>query len=103
MRHPIRAMTQSAPTRERFMKHETLMAVVAAAMSLGGASSGAQSSRDGRTAPLPECEWCGAPEAPTTLGATLSIPAAGESGERLIVEGTVYMPDGRTPAGGVLL
>lgn len=52
--------------------------------------------------PLPECEWCGAPEAPAGLTATLIMPTRGEAGERLIVEGTVYRPDG-TPAPGVLL
>ena len=53
--------------------------------------------------PLPECEWCGAPEAPAGLTATLIMPARGEAGERLMVEGTVYRPDGKTPAAGVLL
>ena len=53
--------------------------------------------------PLPECEWCGAPEAPAGLTATLIMPTRGEAGERLIVEGTVYRPDGKTPAAGVLL
>lgn len=53
--------------------------------------------------PLPECEWCGAPEAPAGLTATLIMPTRGEAGERLIVEGTVYRPDGKTPADGVLL
>jgi protocatechuate 3,4-dioxygenase beta subunit len=53
--------------------------------------------------PLPECEWCGAPEAPAGLTATLAMPTRGDSGERLIVEGTVYRADGKTPAAGVLL
>jgi protocatechuate 3,4-dioxygenase beta subunit len=52
---------------------------------------------------LPECEWCGAPEAPAVLTPTLIMPTEGEAGERLIVEGTVYRPDGKTPAAGVLM
>ena len=78
-------------------------AAVALAMLVGCAGSGAQTSDRPRAEPLPECEWCGAPEAPRNLTSTLVIPATGEAGERLIVEGTVYGPDGRTPAPGVLL
>lgn len=52
---------------------------------------------------LPECEWCGAPEAPAGLTSTLIMPTQGETGERLIIEGTVYRSDGKTPAAGVLL
>jgi protocatechuate 3,4-dioxygenase beta subunit len=33
----------------------------------------------------------------------LLMPAAGEAGERLIIEGTVFLPDGVTPASGVLV
>ena len=83
------------------MKQGVLTAAVAAATSIGCVNGGAQ--RDARTTPLPACEWCGAPEAPANLGPILVIPTSGEAGERLIIEGTVYQPDGRTPAGGVLL
>jgi protocatechuate 3,4-dioxygenase beta subunit len=56
-----------------------------------------------QTPPLPECEWCGTAEAPVNLGSSLVIPTAGETGDRLVIEGTVYLPDGATPAAGVLL
>lgn len=53
---------------------------------------------------LPSCEWCGAGEAPTD-GLTSEMVLAGpdEPGERLVVTGTVYESDGRTPAAGVLV
>jgi len=78
-------------------------AAVALATLIGCAGTGAQTSDRPRSEPLPECEWCGAAEAPAGLGSTLVIPTGGEAGERFILEGTVYQPDGRTPASGVLL
>src|SRR5687768_963838 len=56
-----------------------------------------------QSSPLPECEWCGAAEAPARLTSTLTIAPRAEPGERLIIEGTVYQADGRTPAANVLV
>ncbi|NIQ54026.1 MAG: intradiol ring-cleavage dioxygenase [Gemmatimonadetes bacterium] len=75
---------------------ETLAAVVAAA-ALAAAPVTAQSER------LPACEWCGTGEAPAGLDWRVTIAGAEESGERLVVRGVVYEPDGRTPADDVLL
>jgi protocatechuate 3,4-dioxygenase beta subunit len=85
------------------MRHDLRAAALAVATFIGSASACAQTAGDPRGTPLPECEWCGAPEAPPNLGATLVIPTHGLAGERLVVEGTVYQADGRTPAAGVLL
>lgn len=49
------------------------------------------------------CPWCGASEAPASTGASARIAPADEPGIPLDVSGTVYRPDGRTPAAGVLL
>jgi len=58
----------------------------------------------GESAALPACEWCGAPDAPAgALPSTVTIAGPDERGERLVVSGTVYQDDGRTPAAGVLL
>ncbi len=75
------------------MTRSVLVAAIAASFPLAGA--GGQ--------PLPACEWCGAAEAPAELSATLRMPVEDEPGERLIIEGTIYQPDGATPAAGVLL
>lgn len=54
--------------------------------------------------PLPECEWCGADEAPAEgLTAEMTLAGPDEPGERLVVTGTVYASDGATPAPGVLV
>jgi len=84
------------------MKHTALRAAAAVVTLIGCAKSGAMDS-SAQLPPLPECEWCGTSEAPATLSATLRMPTSGEAGERLIIEGTVYQPDGSTPAAGLLL
>ena len=54
--------------------------------------------------PLPACEWCGADEAPAEgLTAEMVLAGPDEPGERLVVTGTVFASDGRTPAAGVLI
>ena len=49
------------------------------------------------------CNWCGTSEAPEVVLWQTIIPPEGEQGERLIISGTVYLPDGSTPAEGVLI
>jgi protocatechuate 3,4-dioxygenase, beta subunit len=50
-----------------------------------------------------DCEGCGAAEAPANLSWATEIAPAGEPGERLVMSGTVYEPDGVTPARDILL
>jgi len=57
---------------------------------------------DGESA-LPDCEWCGATEAPEELSWQSRIAPEGEEGEPLVVTGTVYEADGETPAAGVVI
>lgn len=51
----------------------------------------------------PDCSDCAHLEAPANLTNAVVIPPASEPGERLVLEGRVLRPDGRTPADGVLL
>lgn len=53
--------------------------------------------------PLPECEWCGTAEAPEDLTWHTTIAGEDEPGERLVIRGVVYEPDGSTPASDVIL
>lgn len=55
------------------------------------------------TEPLPACEWCGTAEAPAELGSRVTIADESEPGERLVIRGTVFEPDGSTPASNVVL
>jgi protocatechuate 3,4-dioxygenase beta subunit len=52
---------------------------------------------------LPDCEWCGAAEAPDYLKSTITLADENEPGERLLLQGTVFAPDGVRPAPRVLL
>ena len=52
---------------------------------------------------LPECEWCGADEAPAVLSWRTTIPRKGEPGKWLTISGRVFKSDGKTPAAGVVL
>lgn len=56
-----------------------------------------------RPTPGPDCADCAHYEAPADLSSTMVIPAAVWHGEPLVVEGTIFEADGRTPAAGVLL
>ena len=53
--------------------------------------------------PGPDCVECPHWEAPAQLTSRMVIASASEPGERLVIEGTVYRSDGRTPASGVLV
>ncbi|HEX6203163.1 MAG TPA: intradiol ring-cleavage dioxygenase [Thermoanaerobaculia bacterium] len=68
------------------------------------AACGAAPGEAARSAPLPTCEWCGADEAPAGgLSSEMVLAGPDEPGERLVVSGTVFESDGRTPAAGVLV
>jgi len=56
-----------------------------------------------RSEPLPDCEWCGAQDAPNDLSSVMVIPGPDEPGERIVLRGRVFEADGRTPAPGVLM
>lgn len=49
------------------------------------------------------CNWCGTSEAPENVTWNTVIPPEGEPGERLIISGTVYLPDGKTPAKDIIV
>jgi protocatechuate 3,4-dioxygenase beta subunit len=52
---------------------------------------------------LPDCEWCGAVEAPAGVTWTTNIAGRDEPGERMTIRGKVLRSDGRTPAAGIIL
>jgi protocatechuate 3,4-dioxygenase, beta subunit len=56
-----------------------------------------------RPTPGPDCVDCAHWEAPAELTNRVTIASPQEPGTRLILEGTVYLPDGKTPAKDVLL
>ena len=49
------------------------------------------------------CNWCGTSEAPENVTWKTVIPPEGELGEKLIISGTIYLPDGKTPSKDVVV
>lgn len=66
-----------------------------------GSSLAADSSA--RPVPGPDCIECPHYEAPASLTDRMTIASPAEPGTRLVLEGTVFQPDGKSPAAEVLL
>lgn len=50
-----------------------------------------------------KCNWCGTFEVPEDVSWRTIIPSKEEPGDKLIISGTVYFPDGKTPAKDVIV
>jgi len=50
-----------------------------------------------------KCNWCGTSEAPENVSWKTVIPPEGEFGEKIIISGTIYLPDGKTPAKDIIV
>jgi len=49
------------------------------------------------------CNWCGTSEAPENVSWKTVIPPKEELGEKLIISGIIYFPDGKTPAKDIVV
>jgi protocatechuate 3,4-dioxygenase beta subunit len=113
-------MTIQSNSRREFIKRISIVGVGLPALSLaatalggwslahflqvnGQAQTNGQGQRHVAIGPEGECEWCGAMDAPPNLPASIVIAPAGEPGEPLVISGTVFNEDGKTPAEGILL
>lgn len=86
-------------SRRQFIKRAGIVAVALPALPLGFAAlRGLEATR--RAAAQ---EWAGALDGPLNPTWKTRIAAESEPGERLLVKGTVFQPDGVTPAQGVTL
>ncbi len=88
--------------RRQFIKSMSIVAVALPAISLVTAFPGRRAPFS-PAKPQDECEWCGAADAPANPSAKTVIAPPSESGQPLVISGTVYQEDGRTPAEGVLI
>lgn len=80
-----------------------LRAAMALAFGLVAMAPATPAAPETRPTPGPDCVECPHWEAPAQLTNRVVIASPSEPGERLVIEGTVYHPDGRTPAADVLL
>lgn len=51
----------------------------------------------------PNCNWCGAIDFPADVQWQTRLADLSEKGDPLVISGTVFLPDGKTPAPGVLI
>ncbi len=49
------------------------------------------------------CNWCGAKDVPDDVAWKAKLAKENEKGEPMIISGTVYLPDGKTPAPNILI
>jgi protocatechuate 3,4-dioxygenase, beta subunit len=93
--------------RRQFLKQAAVFAVALPALPLGCAAlSSTEATKCIETtkpAAAPAQDWAGAADAPPNVSWKTKIVAAGEPGEPLLVSGTIFQPDGKTPARGVML
>lgn len=52
---------------------------------------------------LPDCQWCGATEAPANVSWQTTLAGKNEPGEWITIRGRVFERDGETPAEGVIM
>ena len=51
----------------------------------------------------PNCSWCGARDVPDDVGWRTKLASAEDKGDRIVISGTVYKVDGKTPAPAMLI
>jgi len=88
------------------MKHSAMLYILAFFISLNACSQSdtkEKTSLEASIANQKNPSWSGAFEAPENVSWKTTIPPKGEPGEKLIISGTVYFPDGKTPAKDVIV
>ena len=81
--------------RRSFLRHASLFAIALPALEFGALGFGGCNQAPSLAGTVPE--------QPANVPWRTTIVAAGEPGEPLIVSGTIYGPDGRTPLEGINL
>lgn len=94
---------RSQQSRRQFIRGVTVAAVALPAAAMLGMRSEKGSALRPAVAAQEECEWCGAMDAPANPPPRTVISPPNETGEPLVISGTIYNEDGRTPAPGILI
>ena len=93
----------SAAIADRSRKAIAIPVRIAVVLALAAPAPASSIARETRPSPGPDCVECPHWEAPAQLTSRMTIASPDEPGERLVLEGTIYRPDGKMPASGVLL
>lgn len=102
---PIRAHSQSVVRRQFLLTLAALLGSVVVTFSLSGClrTGWAAAEKPAYPSTLSGGAPCGSCEAPADLSWKTVIPPPNEPGEPLDISGTIYQPDGVTPAQGFVL
>ena len=88
------------------LKHMPTICIVAFLLSFNACSQSTNEQNKNITTSVSNLKnpsWSGAFEAPKNISWRTTIPPKSEPGEKLIISGTVYFPDGKTPAKDVIV
>jgi protocatechuate 3,4-dioxygenase, beta subunit len=103
-------MNQSIENRREFLKRASLAAVAFPFLLNCQSDILAQKSNDDILSLIkknantsPEVNWCGAIDAPADVSWRTALPNKSDKDEAMIISGTVFQPDGKTPAPNVLI
>ena len=89
-------------SRRQFIKRMAVVAVALPALPLGCAAL-KSSEATSRAATAPAQDWAGAADGPANPSWKTKMVADSEPGEPLLLSGTIFQPDGVTPAKGITL
>lgn len=96
----MRSQQTEELSRRQFIKRAAIVAVALPVLPLGFA---AWRGSDKTTSPASAQEWAGAADGPLTPTWKTRITDASEPGAPLLISGTIFQPDGVTPAKGITL
>tara|TARA_R110002126_G_C10479777_1_gene501801 strand:+ start:3445 stop:4092 length:648 start_codon:yes stop_codon:yes gene_type:complete len=88
------------------LKHIPTICIVAFLLSFNACSQSTNEQNKNITTSVSNLKnpsWSGTFEAPKNISWRTTIPPKNEPGEKLIISGTVYFPDGKTPAKDVIV
>ena len=102
-------MSQQTENRRDFLKRASVVAVAIPLFLNCKDSTLAQKSDDVLTLikknanTSPEVNWCGAIDAPADVSWKIALSKKSDKDESMIISGTVFQPDGKTPAPNILI
>jgi protocatechuate 3,4-dioxygenase beta subunit len=102
-------MTRRIETRRDFLKHASI--ALALPLAFGCRSDGAARANEGDVLDRikanansnPSDDYWGARHAPSSVTWRTKLSGESDTGERILISGTIYKPDGKTPAPNTLI
>src|SRR5215213_10262595 len=103
----MREEQQSGLSRRQFIKRAGVVALALPALPLGFAalrdSEATKRAATNTTLAAPAQDWAGAADGPMNPSWKTMMIGENEPGKPMLISGTIFQPDGVTPASGILL